>query len=286
MKYRKNATFAVSIAALAGTLTGMTAPAALAQTVEVSVWGGVFQFESGEVDVPDLTDQALGFQLGIPVGRAESSYGNIFLTAEQSVSPLVDNDQTVRYQEIAYGHTWETGTNTATMLFGGYGQSIDNGDDGSPIPYAYVGGNFARDVNGTRVRFQIGALTSNDYWGETIQSAVFGGIKADFSLGTNLTGSLGAAGLSGIRWNSTTPNNNTISIAELSLGLAYANPDQSISYWVELLRSDYNAEGETDDPWVNEIRFGLTYAVGGGATGRGDLPNAGRWVSVSANEIE
>lgn len=166
----------------------------------------------------------------------------------------------------------------------GLGQSEDDGDSDDLAPYVYGGVGRDFDGFGMPMTGQIVLVASDDEYGETIQYAAFIDVATAFELSGDLSATVGGSMLYGARWNDSDPSDGTVFIGELRLGLDYTPGDGPISYYAEVLRTDFHTTEESNSPYVDEFRIGMRYALGG--TTRAALPNVGRWVSVSVNEIE
>ena len=110
----------------------------------------------------------------------------------------------------------------------------------------------------------------------------------DYKHSDAVTLSARAFSLRGDRWNETTPNDANVRIQNVTLGAQYRQANSSMTYWATFDHADHDAQDESDNPYASETRIGLTYHFGnlGGVSSHRSLPNLGRWISFSVNEIE
>lgn len=269
--------------AIGAAVACLSATTATAQDLSIDGWLGAIGFED-DVDVDALTAQAFGGTLFGEYALASGMTVVGALTVEANAGDFGDDDDhTHGYAELAAIVLGEQ-----YFGYGAWGASEDTGDADTPAYYGYLGIGGIYEVGGFDVVVQAGGLRSDDYYDETINSGVFVGFDGTMDLGGGWGATVGMTGLFGERFNGDVGGDGTIRLAEYRLGVSYVPAGSAVSYFADFSNASYSVTEEQNSPYVNELRVGLSYTFGGGtsAASRVDLPNVGRWVSVSANEIE
>lgn len=261
--------------------------------IDASVWAGHFSHQDGEVDTSGKdNDQVVGFAVDISSDHNETFYGTLSLDYEHTLDEHEEtNDQTVSFWQLAYTQSIvPTGSSWIINPYIGTGESKDNGDnrDDKPTDYYFAGVGVTKRFKNTDLDLQLGKLKSSDYFGESIDNGTFGGMTLDYHYSDEFALSGRLFHLRGDRWNGKNDNDYETRITDLNFGAQYNSPSSPITYWANVDYTQHVSEGESDDPYIWEGRIGLTYHFGkaNGISSHRYLPNIGRWISISANEIE
>lgn len=271
----------------------------LFQAAVLAVYGGGVLYDPDNVDTDETNVPVLGvrFSTSLPVARMWSLQfdfsGEAALGIAADNDPPDTDDSTLSEVTGAVHLAYRDPESHLLGVFGGAGQSRDNGDNASgPIPYYFVGLEGQSYFDDVTVAGQFGYLSSSDDYFETVDSGVFGraavyryfgeetkaGIEASILHGSRPNGFGGNGKLTTYGWGA--------SITHQLANMPFAVTGAYNGYY-------YKTTNESDSPYVNEFRIGLVFQTGGSGLKtqdrRGvasDLPPIGRWISTSANEIE
>lgn len=252
---------------------------------------GSFQFEEDEIDSDDFAPMHAGFALSFGGQSAAGLSGSFDFLAENIMSEATDGDTTIQTL-MAGGHLgWAMSDSLTVGGFAGAGQTMDNGDnDDGPVPFSFAGVEANYLANAATYYGQFGIVRSSDSWGETIQNAKFVRAGAWFAVAENMSLGFELSRVFGERWNDPVSNpDGTIDMRAGAILFEAQSKSLPLSYWASLDAYDYEMTDESDDPWVKELRIGVTYRFGSGASRQpasAGLPRINRWIATSANEIE
>jgi hypothetical protein len=251
----------------------------------------MFDPDNVDVDVPNW-----------PVAGARWSHSRP-MSADTSVQfdiatefPLVrqgDGDQTM-FELVGAAH-WSKRDPSSHLwgFFGGTGFVLDDGDNGSAMPFYLLGAEGQAYFGNSTLYGQAGLLDGKDFWLETIENGFFGRVVAIHYLSPNtkLSGELSL--VHGGRPNNDPTSGGIINIFGWGARLDYV--PEGHSFGVSLIYNgfDYQPTEESDAPWVHEIRVALVKYFGSGSIMENDrhaagldLPPVSRWFATSNNEIE
>ncbi|MDC0131719.1 hypothetical protein OAI24_02510 [Alphaproteobacteria bacterium] len=265
---------------------------------DISVWGGNFDYQEGEVAVGEHRDHVYGAAVDFRLGVGGTSHGTLSLDYEHTLNSMFndddklthDDDQTNFYRQIAYKHSFLVSDGTWVVSpYIGVGDSKDFGDNGGkPTDYKFFGLGVTKNLEKVSVDVQLGRVFSSDPYDETVNSGSYRGITIDYEHNDKVTYSGSFYALNGGRFDDDHDYDPTnVEIEQLSLSAEYQQKGSAISYWANTSFTDYRLE-DSSDPHSWETRIGLTYHFGeaSGVSSRRYLPSLGRWISMSANEIE
>jgi len=255
-----------------------------------SIYAGAVSFEPDEVDVDRNYDNLVGVKINYGMVMDNGLLGNINFVHEMGTMAPTDDDETRHSNMLDFHLNFVSPDTFSYGAFAGLATTKDNGDNGEhdmpPIKFGGIEGSFVRGR--LTVGSQVGALIAKDFYGEAYDNATFASIYADFRIQDNTILGLRLSTLEGSRRNDDEANGNRGTITAQTLSIEHGFTSKPISLWAEIDADDFNAEDESDDPWVKEIRVGLTYRFGekDPSVGRSALPKINRWLAVATNEIE
>lgn len=262
----------------------------------LSIYGGYLAYEKDEVDIGDQDQGIVGARGAYSLPLSSMFSAQFDLIGEANITGSDDdNDLTLGDYMGAIHIDARDPSSYLFGVFGGGGQSFDNGDnDGDSIPFWFAGIEGQKYFNNLTLGGQIGYVDSDDNYDETISNAWFARAATSYYIGydTKLSGDV--AFFTGDRAN----GNSSGSMDVISWGarLDHFFPEFPVGLMVAYNGFDYEgdaASNESDAPVVHEFRIGASLLFGAGSimendrrAAGADLPAINRWISTSANEIE
>jgi len=264
----------------------------------LAIHGGIVFYEAAEIDSDEPRVPGIGGRasVSIPVFTTMSiqldAAGERFLGIGPDLDPPDTDDSTLQEWVAAAHFSQRNPASHLIGLFGGGGVSTDNGDNGGPIPFWFVGleGQLYRGDN--TFYAQVGYLTADDNFTEVIEPGFFVRVAGYHYAGPDTRFGIEGSVLHGERLNGSPAGTTTVYgwglSAEHQFGSALTLFGEYNGYFYDTRNSS-----ENDAPFVHELRIGIEFAFGapslmdqdrrGVAVG---LPPVTRWVSTLGNEIE